>query len=392
MRDLMDLFALSKAPTRRTMLKTIAAALASLIAPSVKASPQDTKKGVQRIPIIHTTDLYHPPQDPDDQIDLATVLALDEFDLQGVVLDVTQRFLDGAPKGFDIPRDPGFIPVAQIGYLLGRTIPVAMGPTQPLRNPGDTAGDRPRHEQAGIDMLLEILDRSPAPVVITVVGSARAVAAAYNREPELMHAKTRAVVLNAGSTGGEKTEWNVGLDLHAFVGLWQSGLPIHWYPPGTEKSAFVQKHERGTYWRATHKALFHDLPEKLRAWFAYGFSGSTRSDFIRALGDDSGGAWEKILAGERNLWSTTSLVMAAGRVLARTPEGWRFVPQAAATGLTVWPWRLDPISASVSKDGKVTWQLDKNATTTYLFGRQPDAEYGNAMAEALNALLRTLPV
>lgn len=375
------------------MLKTFAAALAALVVPAAKAALPKPQLGRHRIPLIHTTDLYHPPQDPDDQIDLATVLALDEFDLQGVVLDITQRFLEGAPKGFDIPRDPGFIPIAQIGYLLGRDIPVAMGPTEPLRNPGDTAGDQPQREQAGINMLLEILDRSPEPVVITVVGSARVVTAAYNREPELMHAKTRAVVVNAGSTGGKKNEWNVGLDVHAFVGLWQSGLPIHWYPPGTERSAFVQKHERGTYWRARHNALFHDLPEELRAWFAYGFSGSARGDFIRALNDESSGAeWKKVLAGERNLWSTTSLVMAAGRVLAQTPEGWRFVPKAAATGLTVWPWRLDPIAANVSKDGKVAWQLDDNATSTFLFGRKPNAEYSEAMAEALNALLRTLPV
>ena len=121
--------------------------------------------------------------------------------------------------------------------------------------------------------------------------------------------------------------------------------------------------------------------------------GHVSGDFIRALDEEGRGAeWEKILAGKRNLWSTTSLVMAAGRVLAKTPEGWRFVPQAAATGLAVWPWRLDPISASVSKDGKVAWQLDDSTKSVYLFSRKPDAEYSEAMTEALNALLRTLPV
>jgi len=365
----------------------------ALTTPTSKASSPQRPRRRQGIPIIHITDLYHPPQDPDDQIDLATILALDEFDLQGVVLDITQRFLEGAPNGYDLPRDPGFIPVTQIGYLLGRAIPVAIGSTQPLTNPGDTAEDRPRREQAGINMLLDILDRSAEPLLITVVGSARIVTAAYNREPELMLAKTRAVVLNAGSTGGSETEWNVGLDLHAFVGLWQSGLPIYWYPGGTEKSAFVRKHERGTYWCATHEALFHDLPEKLRAWFFYGFSGSARGDFINALHEQSHGAvWEHVLAGKRNMWSTTSLVMTAGRVLAQASEGWRFVPKAAATGLTVWQWQLDPISASVSKNGKVAWQLDEDAKSTYLFGRRPDAEYGEAMTEALNALLKTLQV
>lgn len=374
------------------MLKTSTVALASLAVPRVKAPSQNTM-GYRRVPIVHTTDLYHPPQDPDDHIDLATVLALDEYDLQGVVLDMTQRFLDGAPNGFDVQRDPGFIPVAQIGFLLGRTIPVAMGPTLPLAHPGDTAEDRAARDQAGITMLLDILDRSAEPVLISIVGSARVVTAAYNREPELLRAKTRAVVVNAGSTGGAKTEWNVGLDVHAFVGLWQSGLPIHWYPCGTEHSAFVREHTRGTYWSATHEVLFRDLPEMLRAWFTYGLSGSPRGDFIRALHEQNhGAAWKQILAGKRNLWSTTSLVMAAGRVLARTPEGWRFVPKNAAKDFTVWPWWLDPISASVSKAGNVSWQLDGAATSSYLFGRRPDADYGEAMGEALNALLKSMPV
>ncbi len=130
-----------------------------------------------RIPLLHITDLYHPPQDPDDQLDLATVVALPEFDLKGVVLDVSQRFLDGAPAGFDIPRDPGFIPVMQLGYLTGRSFPVAVGPAQPLTHPSDDARDRPRQEQAGIDLILEVLHTSTQPVVISVVGSTRALTA-----------------------------------------------------------------------------------------------------------------------------------------------------------------------------------------------------------------------
>lgn len=102
--------------------------------------------------------------------------------------------------------------------------------------------------------------------------------------------------------------------------------------------------------------------------------------------------WQHVLAGKRNLWSTTSLVMAAGRVLAQTSEGWRFMAKVAATGLTVWPWRLDPIAASVSKEGKVAWQIDEGSKSAYLFGRRPNVDYGEAMAKALNALLRTLPV
>ena len=346
----------------------------------------------ERIPLVHITDLYHPAQDPDDQLDLATVAALDAFDLRAVILDITDRFLKAAPDGFDIPRDPGFVTVVQLAYLLGQTIPVAMGPTVPLQTPQDDARGRPRTEQAGIELVLDVLRASSTPVVISSVGSARVLAAAFNRDPELVRAKTRAVVLNAGATEGTKIEWNVGLDPHAYIGLWQSGLPIHWYPCATERSAFNPDHERGTYWRASHEDLFRDLPDALRGWIAYGFGGSARGDIIRAMGEMGQGAvWEHILAGSRNLWATASLVMASGRVLARTSEGWRFVREPEAAGLERWPWRLDPIAATVREDTQVEWHLADASSPHRLFGRQAGREFGEAMAEAFNALLRAIP-
>ena len=97
------------------------------------------------IPLIHTTDLYHPPQDPDDQIDLATVLALEECDLRGVVLDITETFLHPAPRGWDIAREPGFLPVRRMAELTGRAIPVAQGPHRPMERPAC-----PPHEPAEV--------------------------------------------------------------------------------------------------------------------------------------------------------------------------------------------------------------------------------------------------
>ena len=322
---------------------------------------------------------------------MLTVVALREFDLKGVVLDVTQKFLDSAPTGFDISRDPGFVPVAQLAYLIGRPISVAMGPTSPLKSPDDPAIDRSMQEQAGIGMVIDILEKSDQPVVVSCVGSARVLAAAFNRRPELVRAKVKAVLLNAGSTGGTKREWNVGLDLHAYVGLWKSGLPIHWYPCATEHGAFNANHERGTYWKAAHADLFKGLPQPLCAWIAYGFAGSHRGDIIRSLSEEgSGSSWETVLTGERNLWATASLVMAAGRVLARTAGGWRFVPKSDSANLETWPWRLDSIEATVNEEGQVRWQTTESETDFMLFGRKSDAGFGIAMAEALNALLRSV--
>ena len=375
--------------TRRNALKTMATLVAVSALPGRMAAVTTGVRTDGRIPLLHITDLYHPPQDPDDHLDLATIIGLPEYDLRGVVLDITRKFLVAKPDGWDIARDPGLVPVAQLAYLTGRAIPAAMGPVDPLAHPGDDARNRPRAEQGGINLLLEVLARSPEPVTISAVGSGRVLAAAFNREPELMKARTRAILLNIGSTGGPKREWNVGLDPAAYIALWRSGLPIHWFPCGTDKSAFDPAHERGTFWKARHEVLFHDLADGLRAWLDYAFNGSPRGDFIHALADGGRGAgWDKVLAGERNMWATISLVMGAGRALARTPEGWRFVPAVAATGLEQWPCRLDPIRATVDDEAKVSWELADGPATCRLFVRKPGAEYGGAMAEALNALFR----
>ncbi len=384
--------------TRRQMIKaggaTIAAMAVSpnLIPKSIHSSDAKKEAG-SRIPLIHITDLYHPPQDPDDLLDLATVMALDEFDLKGVALDITHKFLVAAPAGFDIPRDPGFVPVTQLAYLTGKAVPVAMGPNEPLRNPKDKAEGLPPSQEAAISMVLDILGSSTRPVVVSCVGSVRILTAAFNREPHLLREKIEYVVLNAGSTGGPKTEWNVDLDPHAFVGLWKSGLPIRWYPPSTENGAFNQASDRGTYWKATHAELFKDIPDPLRAWITFTFTGNWRGDIIRALSElGKGSVWQDLLAADRNMWSTASLVMAAGRVLAHTPEGWRFLPKAAAAGYEVYPWRLDRITGTVNDEGKVSWKETQNRGNVLLFGRRGGTEYGAAMAEAFNAMLRNMRV
>ena len=361
--------------------------------PPVPSGAGDSSIQRERIPLVHVTDLYHPAQDPDDHLDLLTIAGLPEYDLRGVVLDATQKFLLAAPAGWDLPRDPGYVPVAQLAHLTGRAIPAAMGPLEPMAHPGDTLSQRPRAEQAGIQLLIDELARSSRPVTLSVVGSCRTVAAAFNREPGLMLAKTRSVLLNAGSISGTEREWNDALDPIAYETLWRSGLPIDWYPCATGKSAFDRAHERGTHWNATHDVLFHDLPAPLRGWICYAFTGSARGDLIRSLSETGRGAtWEQVLTGSRNLWSTASLVMTAGRVLSRTAEGWRFVPAAEAAGRETWPLRLDPIRATITPGEPLAWQPTDTPSPWRLFGRAPGIDYGTAMAEALNALFRSITV
>ena len=202
--------------SRRKFLFGVGTSLGSIgILGQVASSTPGAKKHecpAATIPFIHTTDLYNPPQDPDDLVDLATVFALPELDLRAIVLDPTRKFVG--------QHDPGFVPVAQLNYLTGRAMPVAAGPIDPLRSPTDTAKDRTRQEQAGIELLLHALSRCEKPAFVSVVGSARVVAAAWNREPKLLQQKIRAVLVNAGATTGKPgAEWNVDLDVHAWIAM-----------------------------------------------------------------------------------------------------------------------------------------------------------------------------
>lgn len=67
--------------SRRRFLLGVGASLGSFGILNHVATPTLGATGpTAKIPFIHTTDLYSPPQDPDDHVDLATVFALPELD------------------------------------------------------------------------------------------------------------------------------------------------------------------------------------------------------------------------------------------------------------------------------------------------------------------------
>jgi len=345
---------------------------------------------MKSVPLIHITDLYHPPQDPDDHVDLATVFGLPELDLKAIILDQTRRALRGELNNDGHTLDPGFIPVAQLNHLTGRAVPVAAGPMDALSDPADTATDRPLNEQGGIELLLRTLRESKEKVCISVVSSLRILAAAFNRDPELLRQKVDRVLLNAGSSG-DYLEWNVELDAAAYACLLRSGLPIDWYPCANETGPF-ETDPRNIYWKAPQAALFRDLQPQLQAWFCYAFSHSTRGDIIHALQDGADEqAWQHILSQTRNIWSTASLVIAAGRALVHTDHGWRFVPAHGshspdASG----PWSLEEVAVTVDDRGITHWKKSDASTGIRLFRRQTGPAQDAAMLEALNALLRDI--
>ncbi|MCX6624471.1 MAG: hypothetical protein NTY38_26095, partial [Acidobacteria bacterium] len=278
-----------------------------------------------------------------------------------------------------------------------RAVPAAAGPSSPLQSTHDAALDRPRNQQAAVELMLRALREAPGPAYVQVLGSARIAMAAFNRDPALLKRKVRAVLLNAGSSSENSMEWNVEIDPLAYAGLFRSGLAIDWYPcggPGPGKVAAFNSSEWNTFWRIPHSTLFRGVPQPLLAWFVHGLTASSRGDILRALGEEgSGYPAGLVLKDTRNMWSTASMVLAAGRVLAKLPEGWRFVPAGrVAAGTRTMKLELEPVRVTVSDQGTTRWQPANGPSHIRLFHRQPGPELDAAMAEALNALLGSLKV
>ena len=349
---------------------------------------------MKKIPVIHITDLYLPPQDPDDHFDLATLFALPEFEIKAVLLDATERFINGKLNE-DYPRDPGFISVNQLSYLTGKSFPVAVGPKIPLKSITDDVSDRSLREQSAINLLLEILSASEEKLIITCVGSVRIISAAFNRNAKIMKTKISAVYLNAGSSDSSITdEWNVNLDLNAWKCLFKSGLNIELFPCTGEKGPFSMT-VNNTFWKTTHKNLIENLPHELRAWFHYALTGNQRGDFIRILSElGNGGTFHNILFGERNMWSTASIVMAADRILAKTPDGWRFISKdKLKNNISIEKWNMEPIEYKIEELGQLIWQkTEANKTNVRMFTREITEGHAEHMSEALEALFKEIRI
>src|SRR2546430_62807 len=91
-----------------------------------QALPSQTSAG-ERVPVVYSTDLFHPHDDFDDHVDLATLFALPELDVKAIILE----------KGDEQVKRPGKIPVEQMLALTGRRVPYASG-LMPLKSASDT--------------------------------------------------------------------------------------------------------------------------------------------------------------------------------------------------------------------------------------------------------------
>jgi hypothetical protein len=262
------------------------------------ASAAEANGRRRSVPIVYSSDLYHPHDDPDDHFDLATLFAISEFDIRGIIIDT-------GPGG---AGRPGFVAVQQMMHITGRIVPYTAGLVANLRSQGDRAEHQPGAAQGGVNLILKTLRESQTPVTIFTTGSLRDVAAAYNREPGLFRKKTARLYINIGHAGGD-LEWNVKLDPHAFVRILDSPLPVYWVPcfgpDGLE-----------SHWQFRQGDVLETAPLAVQNYIVYALTKASpnQRDPIKALTEPiPQPIRDKVWAENRSMWCTAAFLHAAGR-------------------------------------------------------------------------------
>lgn len=374
------------------------------------SNARGTNTSIDKIPIVVITDCYHPYQDPGDNLDLIMGFALDNVDLKGIVLDITNSFRKDTadhpflwkdPRG---PREAGIVPVMQLNYIFNRDVPFAVGPMEPMKSEIDQMKDIPGFQENGIKLLINILRKSETPVEILSFGSARILAVAYNREPDLLKSKIKQIHLSAGTAttnyelgkdsgansipGGE---WNVALDVFAFTRLMRSGLPIAIYPCAGKDGGFV-KDNNNTFWLIKDMSFLKDLNPKLQRYLYFAFNRSVQNDFLCAM--DNG-----ILFSDRNVniiepfyvWETAIWLKATKREIVKTVQGEFFICKKNQISMsdTLIDNSLINCKIELRNDGRFKYSYTNEPTNYSIYFRNDKTLNEIALQKAFPALLKS---
>lgn len=345
-------------------------------------------------PVVVVTDLYLPPEDPGDNFDLLFPFGSGRIDLRAVILDVSIEKRESVREGvigYPGPRDPGLIPVAQLNALFGMRVPAAVSPFARMRRPDDEMRDVPAFQQEGPELILDTLRRAAEPVHLMSFGSARPIAVAFNRDPDLMREKVARVHFSAGSTTLDYLEWNVYLDPLAARRLVDSGLPIALYPCASAVDCYTPD-VHNTVWWLEDLAWIEGMHPALRRYLLYGLGGEPRIDFLRALDEDPPADAAARVYGRRHaVWETAAWMIASSSSLVRRSDGTHRIvgSQEVRPGDRVIPNELIPARVRTHPSGLYTFEPDDAGDDDVLvFRREDPAEYEAALQEALPALYR----
>jgi hypothetical protein len=318
--------------------------------------------------------LFHPYDDPDDHYDLATLFAIPDFEIDAILLDLGDRQ----------KARPGRVPLEQMFQITGRSAPYATGLSEPLRSLDDKGMDRPPEDQKAIELLLTTLRKANEPVVVLTAGSVRDVVAAFNREPDLLRAKVSRLYINIGSAT-DVPEWNVTLDLRAYLALMRSGLPLYWCPCEPQKA-----HSHSTYWKFQQGQMLEGLPRPILNYFVYALQ-RVRTHEVEpsAVLKTDLRAWRQLPGRDyRNMWCTASLLDGANYSVQLLNNVYYPVRRTAAETDPVF--EFVPVRVEIDDKG-LTRAIDKDPSgTIHVFTTSDNQRYEKAMTDCLRGMLMSL--
>lgn len=354
--------------------------------------------------VIVITDCYHPYQDPGDNLDLLHSYGLKDIKPLGIILDISEPFRKDTadhvtlwkdPRG---PREAGFLPLLQLEYIYGKSIPYAMGPLQMMRSEEDKMEQLRGVEEKGIRLFLDLLKKAKGPVEVLSFGSARLVAVAYNREPALLKKKIKLLHLSAGTASKNHElgkdvganmipggEWNVALDVHAFNRVLKADLPLAIYPCAGKDGGFV-KDQNNTYFTLSNLDFLKELRAPLQNYLDYSFSTALRHDYLRSL--DGPGVYQEGKAlpfSTFHVWESSIWLIVRELEMVKSGPGEYVLKgkRELKKGDQVVENRLRPIKLTeVREDGRFQFEYtDKSKVHIFYRGDVGESE------EALNALV-----
>ncbi|MHC4569945.1 MAG: nucleoside hydrolase [Planctomycetota bacterium] len=374
---------------RRQVLGMTAGVLATGVLDRTQTHAETGRRNTRRTPVLHATDLFRPHMDPDDHWDLACVYALahrGDIDLKGILIDHPPRDSGG--------RNPDIAAVAQMNLIAGIAVPVAVGSPLPMKSRDDVQTYASPADHHGVRMVLDVLEKSPEPVVINILGSSRDIAIAGKKAPDLFASKCAATYLNAGTgspamNSESKLEYNVTLDRHAFAAVFDLPCPVYWMPCFEDMETRRQRpiREFGTHYKFRQSEVLPHLSEMVRNYFAYMFGRYTDHkwfEYLREPVDET--LLSRFASMDRHMWCTGGFLHAAGYTVSR---GGKIVPIEQGHDSSVFT--FDPVRVTCSDDSITRWRRDDTSKKRFMFHVQDTDNYQSAMTRAMRSLLTALP-
>jgi hypothetical protein len=375
--------------SRRRVLGIAAGGLAAEVLHPKFAHGSRSERKTSKSPVLHATDLFRPHVDPDDHWDLSCIYALacrGDIDLKGVLIDY--------PPRDSKEHNPDIMAVAQMNLISGISVPVAVGSSLRMNSRNDVQPHASPTDRHGVQMVLDVLEKSPRPVVINILGSSRDVAIAGKKAPALFAAKCAGIYLNAGTGSPDKSlasklEYNVTLDRSSYAAIFDLPCPVYWMPCFEEIESPGERvvREYGTHYEFRQDEILPHLSDMVQNYFAYMFGRYTDHNWLHYVkGEKDEALLKRFGSRRRHMWCTGGFLHAAGYAVSR--DGKIIFPDQMSD-LPVFT--FDPIKARCDDSGVIEWTHDESSESRFIFHVQDRDNYQSAMTKAMKSLLMSLP-